>query len=442
MGISSALYSGVSGLNTNGNAMSVIGNNIANTNTVGFKSSRTVFSDLLATTVSGSGGTSQVGRGTQLSRVDNIFSQGTFENTESGTDLAIEGEGFFIVRPSGTEENFYTRAGAFRFNQDGYMVNPEGYRVQGKSFDANGQLTAGPPSDIQVDIGRLIPARATAAISLTTNLDSNSPVQAFLPDNPVNSSSYATSTRVFDTLGNTHLLTTYFTKTAPNTWEWNTMANSGELATPDLDGAGNPLDFTRVGSGTLEFDATGNLIRIDGSDLYDAAGDPILPRPQGNTIAGALDWSTGATTNQAISFDFSTTQYNSDSVVISQGQDGYAAGNLVKIVVDGEGVVTANYSNGQRIKVSQVALAKFPNVGGLIKEGGNLFAASDASGSPRTGIPGAELGKIFTNALEQSNVDLAQEFVKMITTQRGFQANSKIITTTDEMLGELINLKR
>ncbi len=128
--------------------------------------------------------------------------------------------------------------------------------------------------------------------------------------------------------------------------------------------------------------------------------------------------------------------------MISKGQDGYSAGSLVKIGIDGEGIITANYSNGERIKVSQIALAKFSNVGGLTKEGGNLFSATDASGPARTGIPGSELGKIFTNALEQSNVDLAQEFVKMITTQRGFQANSKIITTTDEMLGELINLKR
>jgi flagellar hook protein FlgE len=136
------------------------------------------------------------------------------------------------------------------------------------------------------------------------------------------------------------------------------------------------------------------------------------------------------------------TQYSSDSIVISQSQDGYGAGSLVKIAIDGDGVVTANYSNGERMKVSQIALAKFPNPGGLAKAGSNLYEATDASGDIRTGVPGSELGKIFTNALEQSNVDLAQEFVKMITTQRGFQANSKIITTTDELLAELINLKR
>ncbi len=436
MSISSGLYSGISGLNANGQAMTVIGNNIANVNTVGFKSSRTLFSDLLSSTVSGSGGTSQVGRGTQLSRVDNIFSQGTFENTESATDLAIEGEGFFIVKPPGGEQSYYTRAGSFRFDHNGYLVNPEGMRVQGKSFDEDGTLSPAEPADIKVDIGTLIPARATGEISLTTNLDANSPVLTFSTADPVNTSNYATSTRVYDSIGNTHLLTTYFTKTGPNEWQWNTLVDGGELQ------GGTPGEWATVGNGTLSFDSQGKLTHIDGQPLVDGDGNPVLPRPQGSIPAGSIQWTNGSATDQSIAMSFNTTQFSSNSVVISQGQDGYGAGNLVKISVDGEGIVRANYSNGQAIKVSQVALAKFSNPGGLAKEGGNLFSATDTSGSPRAGIPGAELGKIFTNALEQSNVDLAQEFVKMITTQRGFQANSKIITTTDEMLGELINLKR
>ncbi len=431
MGISSALYTGVSGLNTNGNAMSVIGNNIANTNTVGFKSSRTVFADLLSANISGSGGSSQVGRGTQLSIVDNIFSQGTFENTESNTDLAVEGDGFFIVKPGGGQETFYTRAGAFRFNEDGYLVNPEGLRVQGKAFQDDGTLSAGDPSDIQVDIGTLIPAQETDNINMTTNLDSNAQeiVGGFDVLDPVTTSNYATSSRVFDTLGNTHLLTTYFTKTAANAWEYNTVVDDGEIG-------GVAGDLSIVGNGTLDFNIDGSLANIDGNPVTN------IPRPQGQIAAGSVPWANGSDTNQAIDLDFFTTQYSSDSIVISQGQNGYGAGSLVKIAIDGDGIVTANYSNGERINVSQLALAKFPNAGGLSKAGSNLYEATDASGNIRTGIPGSELGKIFTNALEQSNVDLAQEFVKMITTQRGFQANSKIITTTDELLAELINLKR
>jgi flagellar hook protein FlgE len=423
MGINSALYTGVSGLNTNGNAMSVLGNNIANTNTVGFKSSRTVFSDLLSASISGSGGSSQVGRGVQLSIVDNIFSQGTFENTESNTDLAIEGEGFFIVKPDDSEETFFTRAGAFRFNENGYLVNPEGLRVQGKAFQDDGTLSAGDPTDIQVDIGTLIQAQQTANVNMTTNLDSNAVGIAggFDVTDPVGTSNYANSTRVYDSLGNTHLVTTYFTKSDsnPNEWDWNTVVDGGELV------GGTPGALELVGNGTLQFDVNGDLV----------AG------ATGATNPGALEWDNGADI-QNIDLSFKMTQYSSDSIVISQSQDGYGAGSLVKIAIDGDGVVTANYSNGERMKVSQIALAKFPNPGGLAKAGSNLYEATDASGDIRTGVPGSELGKIFTNALEQSNVDLAQEFVKMITTQRGFQANSKIITTTDELLAELINLKR
>jgi len=449
MGINSALYTGVSGLNTNGNAMSVLGNNIANTNTIGFKSSRTVFSDLLSANISGSGGASQVGRGVQLSIVDNIFSQGTFENTESNTDLAIEGEGFFIVRPGESEQTYYTRAGAFRFNENGYLVNPEGYRVQGKGFQEDGTLSAGDPTDIQVDIGTLIPAQQTETITMTTNLDANATVLwgtaasggagTFDLNDPSGDSNYATSSRVYDTLGNTHLLNTYFRNVGGNQWEYYTVADSAEIASAGAD------DYTEVASGTLNFTTEGKLIEIDGLPLYSdppAYTEPVLPRPQGQIAGGSIDWVNGASTTQEIDLDFFTTQYSSDSIVISQSQDGYGAGSLVKIAIDGDGVVTANYSNGERMKVSQIALAKFPNPGGLAKAGSNLYEATDASGDIRTGVPGEELGKIFTNALEQSNVDLAQEFVKMITTQRGFQANSKIITTTDELLAELINLKR
>ena len=219
MGISSALYSGVSGLNTNSQAMSVIGNNLANTNTVGFKGSRTVFADLLSASINGSGGQSQVGRGVGMSKVDQIFSQGTFESTESNLDVAIEGEGFFILKETGDETSYYSRAGSFRFNEDGYLVNPEGLRVQGKSFDINGTLKAGDAVDILVENQGLVQGNVTSAVQLTTNLDSTEPTitAAFQYDDPT-TYNYSSSVQVFDTLGNPQLLTTYFTKTGDNTW--------------------------------------------------------------------------------------------------------------------------------------------------------------------------------------------------------------------------------
>lgn len=429
MGIQSSLYSGVSGLSANGNAMSVIGNNIANSNTIGYKSSRTLFSDLLSSSVAGSGGSSQIGRGVGLSTIDNIFSQGTFENTESNTDLAIEGPGFFMVKdPNGTSVNF-TRAGSFRFNQEGNLVNPEGYKVQGYLLDDKGN-TVGDITDLKVETRAFSPANATAEITLSTNLNANAipPAAGFKMDDPANTSNYASSIRVFDSLGNTHLMTTYFTKIAqpaatdPIEWSYNTTVDGGELT------GGTKGTLVNVGTGKLTFNDAGGLVST-------------LPDPV-QTTAAALKWANGANTDQVITFNMNTTQFSSDSVVISQQQDGFATGTLVKLDIDGDGNVLGNYSNGQPRMLARLALAKFTNPGGLVKSGNNMFAEGVGSGSPVIGTVGSGVGNIFTNSLEQSNVDLAQEFVKMITTQRGFQANSRVITTTDEMMNELINLKR
>lgn len=443
MGITSALYSGVSGLNTNSSAMSVVGNNLANTNTLGFKGSRTVFSDMLSSTVFGSGGKSQVGRGVALSKVDNIFSQGTFESTTSDTDVAIEGEGFFMLKEVGNDEMLYSRAGAFRFNADGYLVNPEGYRVQGRGYDINGDLIAGDPTDIQVQNVGLVPAKVTDEINLNTNLDSaatiiDPAVNPFDPDDPT-TFNYSSSTTVFDTLGESHLITLYFRKQDPatlappndNAWDyWFSAVDSTGVALGDA--AGDPV------RGTVTFDQEGNL----NPPLPDPVPAlPAIPNGTGSIAAAELDWANGSVpTDMRLIFD--TTQFNSESTVISQDQNGYAAGNLTNVGINGEGIVVASYSNGEQVKVSSLVLAKFNNPAGMELVGSNLYRGTAAAGAARTGLPGPELGKIFTNSLEQSNVDMGQEFVKMITVQRGFQANSKIITTVDDMLGELINLKR
>ncbi|MBT8362483.1 MAG: flagellar hook protein FlgE [Deltaproteobacteria bacterium] len=419
MGISSALYSGVSGLKTSSHAMSVIGNNLAHTNTTGFKGARTVFSDLLSANVSGSGGTSQIGRGVNLSKVDNIFSQGTFEATESGLDVAIEGDSFFTLREAGDDTTYYTRAGAFRFDEEGFLINPEGYRVQGQQFNpATNELLPGDPSDIHVINSGLIPASATTAVDLTTNLDAGAsePPLAFdytLPE----TYNYSTSVQVFDSLGNNHLITTYYRKDpAANTWNWYWSAQ-------DSTGAD-------VGSAT-----TGTAAQL----TFDTDGTKLTPPAP--VAVGPINWLNGADpSNITIAFD--TTQFNSNSAVIAQDQDGFAAGDLTSVDINEEGIVVASYSNGEQTNIAQLILAKFQNPGGLMMKGSNMFVANASSGTPRTGLPGPELGKIFTNSLEQSNVDMGTEFVRMITVQRGFQANSKIITTIDELLGELINLKR
>lgn len=423
MGIQSAMYSGVSGLNTNAQAMSVIGNNLANTNTLGFKGARTVFSDLLSSSVSGSGGRSQVGRGVGLSTVDNVFSQGTFESTSSDTDVAIEGEGFFIVKEVGNDTPFYTRAGAFRFNEDGYLVNPEGFRVQGKLFDqATGILDPGDPDDIQVQNTGLVEANPTANMTFTTNLDASSAELGAGAIDPADNTTfhYSASSQVYDSLGEPHLITTFFRleTTATNTW--------GTGYTIDGD------DTTYQALGGLVFEADGTLPDTDADGLP----NPVI---ENITIA---DWGNGSELNQVIDLSFDCTQYDSDSVVIGQDQDGYGAGSLTGVAIDEEGTVVASFSNGTQTNIATLVLGKFKNPGGLETAGSNLYTATSSSGSVRVGIPGPELGNLFTNSLEQSNVDMGQEFVKMITAQRGFQANSKIISTVDELLGELINLKR
>jgi flagellar hook protein FlgE len=426
MGISSALYSGVSGLNTNGQAMTVIGNNLANTNTLGFKGSRTVFSDLLSSSINGSGGRSQVGRGVNVSKVDNIFSQGTFESTESPLDVAIEGEGFFMVKEPGIDTQYFTRAGAFRFDDEGYLVNPEGFRVQGQPYLADGTLAPGDPTDIQVADQGLTGGQATTEITLTTNLNSSEdiiPLAGFDITDPT-TYNYSSSTQVFDTLGNPHLITAYFNKTAQNTWDWNwsTTLDDGTV----VQGAGaTTLTFTP--DGLLEDPAN--------------PGQPAVNPITDTILAADLDWANGTTpTDMLITFD--TTQFNSDSVVIAQQQNGYGPGELTDVSINEEGIVVASYANGEQVNIASLILGRFTNPQGLDLVGNNLYGVTSASGNPRIGVPGPELGKVFTNSLEQSNVDMGAEFVKMITVQRGFQANSKIITTVDELLGELINLKR
>jgi len=432
MGIQSAMFSGVSGLNTNSQAMSVIGNNLANTNTLGFKGSRSVFSDLLSSNVFGSGGSSQVGRGVGLSVVDNLFSQGTFETTSSDTDVAIEGAGFFVLKEEGNDTTYYSRAGAFRFNEEGYLINPEGFRVQGKQFDPvnNNDLLPADPTDILVANVGLIEANPTTELTFTTNLNEKSTelggTAASIVPSDKNTYNYSASSQIFDSLGESHLITVYWRmiSNADNTWQ--------SAYTVD----NNAATLTPLTTSPLDFNSTGKLPDLTGDGTPDPLSVSItIP------AAPATQWTNGANVS-TIKLSFDCTQYDSESIVIGQKQNGYSAGELTNVAINGDGVVVASYSNGRQVNVSQLVLAKFQNPGGLKLAGSNRFTAPAEVGSIRTGLPGPELGKVFTNSLEQSNVDMGQEFVKMITTQRGFSANSKIITTVDEMLGELINLKR
>ncbi len=436
MGISSALYSGVSGLTTNGIAMNVLGNNLANTNTVGYKGSRSIFSDLLSGKISGSGGLSQIGRGVNMSSVDQVFNQGSFDTTESNLDCAIEGESFFLLKQVGERENYYTRAGAFHFDVNGYLVNPEGYRVQGKAYDKTGALIPGDANDIQIENQGLISGKISDEVTINTNLDSRAKVTAVGPGgaavavDPANPETYnyASAVEIFDSLGVPHLLTLYFQKQVPNAagqsqWKafWSANDVDGNLLPP---GTATPVtEFPTA----LEFDTKGLLT-------------PASAAPM--TIAGTdLVWKNGSETKD-IAVTFATTQYSSDSTVISVDQNGFGAGSMTNVEIDIEGRVLANYSNGKQEKIAQLSLAKFINPHGLEQKGSNIYSSTRESGPPRIGVSDKELGKVFTNSLERSNVDMGNEMVQVITVQRGYSANSKVITTVDEMMQEVINLKR
>jgi len=434
MAILTSLFSGVSGLNANGAALSVIGNNIANVNTVGFKSSRASFADVLSQSLGGAAGTSQIGRGVLLSSVGANFTQGSFETTANGLDLGVDGDGFFLVQDT-AGATFYTRAGQFSVNKDGDLVNPEGLALQGYQADANGAII-GTLSGINVS-SSTTPPNATQTVRIVSNLDSRETEipTGFDSTDPTGTSHFSTAISVYDSLGNSHLVTAYFTKVdtgvAGNTWQWSAVSDGS---------AGSAV----MGRGYLGFDTSGTL-------TTESATPPAgLP-----AAFSDFDFTGGATQSQAITFNFGTslaeggtgldgtTQFGSTSATIFQNQDGYASGALRSVGVNQEGIVTGLFTNGQTRVLGQVALGIFNSPQGLTRMGRNLYAESSDSGQPITGFPNsAGRGRLLPSSLELSNVDLAEEFIRMITAQRGFQANSRVITTTDSILEELVNLKR
>ena len=419
MAILTSLFSGISGLNANGTALSVVGDNIANVNTVGFKGSRVNFADILSQNLGGGAGTSQIGRGVTVSTIQPQFTQGSFQTTGNVLDLAIDGDGLFIVKnASGT---FYTRAGAFHINKDGYVVNPEGAKLQGYGVTSSGSIS-GSLGDINLSSTTVAPTATTSA-TITVNLDARkSGIAGAIDMTDPNTYHFSTAITIYDSLGNPHLMTIYFQKddTTPLQWNWVAGIDGGEIQGGT---AGTPY---QVGSGTITFTSSGAYSSATGTSL-------------------TIDWldTTGAA-DSSVTLDFSkSTQYGSASAAIFQSQNGSSSGALSSISVDQDGIITGLFTNGQTKKLAQVALADFENPSGLLKVGKNLFAESSQSGQPLIGKPRTSgKGSIASNSLELSNVDLAEEFVKLITYQRGFQANSRIISVTDDLLNELVNLKR
>ena len=399
----------LSGLNAAQSDLTVTANNIANTATAGFKGSRAEFAELFSVSPQGVS-SNAIGNGVRVSNVAQQFSQGNIDFTDNSLDLALSGQGFFILNDGGAMA--YTRAGAFQVDSQGYIVNARQQRLQVYPPGTNGQFNTGALSDIQLVTSESAPS-ATTTVNVTLNLPANAAQPTVAVFDPANVNSYnsATSLTTYDSLGAAHTATMYFTKTAnPN--EWTTQLF---------------VDGTAVGTAqTLEYDNTGALI--------DPAGGTItFPSYTPATGAAAMD----------MTFDFSTTtQYGGTFNVNAITQDGFTTGRLIGIDIDETGIVNARFTNGNSQPLGQIAVANFANPQGLQQLGNTQWAETFSSGQALRGQAGnSGFGLVQSGALEAANVDITEQLVNMITAQRNFQANAQMISTADSITQTIINIR-
>ncbi|TVM31852.1 flagellar hook protein FlgE [Oceanidesulfovibrio marinus] len=527
--LTGAMYTGIAGLTTHSKGISVAGNNLANSSTVGYKSTSIQFEDMFYSSLHTANGPDQIGHGSSVSTLYSDFSAGSYEDTASPTDVACTGKGFFVVTDPTTGRNYYTRAGHFSFNEDGYLINAQGYRVQGWEADpahkGNGVSTKGALGDIRFD-DLQSPPEATSFMTLLVNLDKDSEERSANPTDPFfslqqewdgtadppmgeNSYTYQSSMVVYDEAGGSHEVTIYFDPVQDDSvvsdagggqvWEY--------IITCDPSEDGRTIDGQELSStssagllmtGTLTFDSSSQLtgmtaFTLNGAatgDLHDLTnwtpadiGDDGNPMFTANfsgsdnasytgdaealnigidfgihdNTPSATGWDSAVADASLIGSDIAnlfnfeepiissnaTTAYGRSSSTLSRSQDGYPPGFLEDVEIDDNGVITGIFSNDQSMELYVLGLADFANYQGLINEGGNLYSASGDSGLPITGVAGTnQFGSVASNKLELSNVDYSGEMVDLIRYQRGYQSNSKVITTVDTLLQEAINLKR
>lgn len=411
---------GLSGLNAASKQLEVIGNNVSNANTVGFKQARAEFADVYANSLTGSGG-SQIGIGTQISTVAQQFTQGNITGTNNSLDIAINGGGFFRMTNNGTVT--FTRNGQFQLDKFGYIVDSSSKRLTGYSADTAGNLLTGAAVDLRISTADIQP-EATTAIEGTINLDSrNNPLPAVPAFDPTDPTTYNNSTAVtvFDSLGNSHTLQNFFRKTAANTWSVYTTVDG--VSTPALPGTTAVMTFTGTGiSPTIV---------------------PALPSVTFTPLNTATPPVANGASNVTTTLDYSTsTQFGSNFSINSLSQDGFTSGRLAGFNTSSDGTIVGRYTNGQSRALGQVVLANFTNPNGLQSLGGNAWSESASSGNALVGAPGTGLlGVLQSSAVEDSNVDLTAELVNMITAQRVYQANAQTIKTQDQVLQTLVNLR-
>ena len=435
---------GLSGLRAAAKDLEVTGNNVANSGTVGFKRSRAEFSDIYASSFSSCVNNAAVG--VRLAAVTQQFSQGNVELTENALDLAINGEGFFVLSSeAGKDGKVYTRNGAFQVDRDGYVVSSSGQRLQAypptTPYSAVSTFDTGKLEDIKLPLDNMAP-KATTGVDLQVNLNANEiakipadPADPTAPSDPdfvfadgtttaadpdPASYNWSTTYQVYDSLGKPRDVTMYFRKTGPNAWSVYAGMRDANGVMRDVGSDANAYTFKTTG----EYD-TGGPIDIDTTAL----GDPFADNGA-NPLIFPIDMT-------------KSTQYHSSRNNLNDiNQDGYTSGTLSGFDVDNDGIIFSRYSNGKSYVIGQVAMANFKNPQGLRQLGGNDWGESYGSGEPIYGAAGdGRLGSIQSCALENSNVDLSEELVNMITAQRNYEANAKTISTADQMTQTILNLR-
>ena len=439
MSLFGTLRTGASGLGVSGASLGVIGDNIANLNTTGFKRNNASFADMMPEGVFGLGGPAQMGRGATNLTIGSQFTQGSLSGSGNALDMAINGAGWFKL--SDGVQDFYSRDGAFGVDVDGFMVNPMGYRVQGYNA-LEGQLSP-VVGDLRIDDSP-IPQKATEEITLDIVLSPDDPsitdtgdylaIQPDLDGQTITledasaEADFSTSITVYDSLGQPHEVVLNFEKDpASNAWNYSAVIDAGET---DL-GSANSGMALEIATGSMEFDTDGAL--VPGSQLTTAGTTP-WGWPGTDAFSLVLNVGDGGAEGSAVSA-------GQESSVTSIAQDGYTMGSLTDLAVDADGVIRGQYTNGQELALGQVAVSTFTAESGLNREGGNMFRSTFSSGAAAVGAAGTGTrGSMVGYALERSNVDLEAEFVNMIQAQRSYQANAGVVRTADETLQELVNL--
>lgn len=408
----------LSALGAHTTAVDVVGNNLANLNTPGYKSSVVAFSDLVTQSLGAGLGETQVGFGVARPVTIRQFSQGAIQASSGPLDVAIQGDGFLVVREALSNSVLYTRGGNLQVNKEGQLVTATGFRVQGWN-EVNGVLdTTQPATDVMVPVGSLRAPVATNTFSFDMNLDASA--TAGPP-----ATTFSTSIEVYDSLGGSHVISVKFTKTAnPGEWDYSMTIPDADLASPP---------FTPV-TGTIEFDASGRM-------TTPAVGGTMPAMTVTGLANGAADLN--LTWNLYNGAAPRLTQFSQPSAVAANAQDGVPAAQLVRVGIGDGGRVLAQYSNGQQVAVGQLAMAAIRNPESMLAVGNNNFQLSARSALPAIGLPGTGgRGSIMGGSVEFSTVDIAREFTNLIVLQRGYQANARVVTAVDEISQETINLKR